>query len=633
MGLFAKEVEKAAETALITPVIVRTSNVAKELLQVSLTYKVSVHSLDFHLLSTQTLTKAVVEGSLEDWVELTADEVRDLGEDHFMNPKFEIKQVHEIEIYSMNAPHPLESIDMSIGGNPTLCKIYLTIKAGSVAHYYDTFKEDFIDLINKKKLRANLMVGVFDSMMMENLKELMSKIRIAGHYRFETPERFLVAQAYEPVETINDKLVLHFDAKRQNVDEHGRIDYSKRGYVISVVKDELLIEYIKPKKGENGRNCRGEFIIPKEPIVRNEPTFSVGEKITVIDTPKSIEYRAGSGGYVTFEGGVYNINTEVEVSEISFKTTGSIETQLDADVSINVKEKDSMKDAIGQGMEVTVNVINIEGNVGPNAKVTAHKATVEGQVHQSAVVKADELTINVHKGTAYGKEVHITRLEHGIVEADKVTLTQATGGKIRAKEIVIEVLGSHVKMTASHLIEIRKIVGGENMLIIDPMIDEDDTSLHERSEQMVKVKEAIRDIQRELDGYEHTWRENLPMMEELKRKLAYYKSSGIKMPSALVQKYQQNQLFKEKLESLRNELKSKEDQYAWLAQKHTALQSEIYEARIINHDRWRNHNEIVFKLIDPPIEVSYIPSENSEERILGLHQDEDGEYSIKVLAQ
>ena len=115
MGLFAKEVEKAAETALITPVIVRTSNVAKELLQVSLTYKVSVHSLDFHLLSTQTLTKAVVEGSLEDWVELTADEVRDLGEDHFMNPKFEIKQVHEIEIYSMNAPHPLESIDMSIG--------------------------------------------------------------------------------------------------------------------------------------------------------------------------------------------------------------------------------------------------------------------------------------------------------------------------------------------------------------------------------------------------------------------------------------------------------------------------------------------------------------------------------------
>ena len=633
MGLFTKEDEKVATSAPITPIIVRTSNVAKEILQVSLTYKVPVHSLDFHLIGTQTLTKAVVEGSPEDWVELTSDEVKDLKEEHFLNPKFEMKQVHEIEIYSITEPSPLESIDMSIGGNPTLCKIYLTIKAGSVAHYYEAFKEDFIHLINKKKLRANLLIGVFDSMLIQNISELLSKIRVAGNYRFETQERYLIAQGYEPIETVNDKLILHYDAKRQNMDEHGRVDYANRGYVISAVKDELLIEYIKPRRGENGRNCRGEFIIPKEPIIKNEPTFTAGDKITVIDTPKSIEYRAGSGGYVTFEGGVYNIQSEVEVTEISFKTTGSIDTQLDADVSINVKEKDSMKDAIGQGMEVTVNAINIEGNVGPNAKVTAKKATVDGQVHQSAIIRADELSINVHKGTAYGKDVHITRLEHGVVEADKVTITQATGGRIRAREIVIEVLGSHVKMAASHRIEIRKIVGVENQLIIDPMIDEEDVNLHERSDQMAQVKGSMRDIQKELDGYEHTWRENLPMMEDLKRKLAYYKSSGIKMPSALVQKYQQNQLFKEKLESLRNELKSKEDQYAWLAQKHTALQAEIYDARIINHDRWRNHNEIIFKLIDPPVEIFYIPTENSEEKILGLHQDEDGEFSIKVLAQ
>jgi chromosome segregation ATPase len=195
------------------------------------------------------------------------------------------------------------------------------------------------------------------------------------------------------------------------------------------------------------------------------------------------------------------------------------------------------------------------------------------------------------------------------------------------------VLGSHVKISASHLIEIRKIQGGENQLIIDPMINESDESLHERSDQMIQVKHTIRDIQRELEGYEHTWRENAPGMEDLKRKLLHYKSNGIAMPPAFVQKYQQHQLFKEKLESLRNELSTKEDQYAWLAQKHTALQAEIFEARIINHDRWHNRNEIIFKLIDPPIEVFYVPADNSEERILGLHQDEDGEFSIKVLAK
>lgn len=632
MGLFKKEVKDDVSVRQIKPIVMRTTNVARELLQVASNFKVPVHSLDFDLMNTQTFCKMSDSGS-DDWIELSADEIKDIKEEQMLNPKFELKQVHEIEIFSIMKKHPLDSLDMSIAGNSTLCKIYLMIKAGSTANYYDEFQKDLIHIINKKMLRANLMIGLFDSVMISNLSELLAKIRIQETLHFDTQERYVIAQGYEPVETVNDKLILHYETKRQNMDEHGRIDYSNRGYLISAVKDELLIEYIKPRKGENGRNCRGEFILPKEPIVKHEPTFGIGEKIVVIDTPKSIEYRAGAGGYVTFEGGVYDIKTEVEVTEISFKTTGSIETQLDADVSINVKEKDVLKDAIGMGMEVTVNVINIDGNIGPNAKVTAKKAVIEGQVHQSAIISADELTINIHKGTAYGKQVHITRLEHGIVEADKVSVSQATGGKIRAKEIMIEMLGSHVKMTASQRIEIQKFQGGENQFIIDPLLGESAETLQERSQQMAQVKQAIKEIQKELSGYEQTWRENAPAMEDLKKKLAHYKANGIKMPSTFVQKYQQNIQFKEKIESLRKELKTKEDQYAFLSEKHTALQNEIFEARIINHDRWRNHNEIVFKLIDPPIEIFYVPVHNSEEKILGLFEDEEGEFSIKVLAK
>lgn len=631
MGLFTKESATVETETRISPMIVRTSNVAKELLQFSINYKVPVHSLDFHLIGIETFNKVIVEGGVEDWIELSDEEIRNLKEADFLNPKLELKQVYEIEIFSLAEKHILDSIDMSIGGNTSLCKIYLTIKSGSVAHYYPKFQDDFIHAIKKKMLRANIMVGIFDSIMVPNLLDLLAKIHVEGNYRFETQERYLIAQSVEPVETINDKLILHYEAKRHNTDQQGRVDYAKRGYLMSAVKDELLIEYIKPKKGESGRNCRGEYIIPKEPIVKYEPTFTTGEKITVLNTPTSIEYRAAAGGYVTLEGGAYDIHSEVEISEISFKTTGSIETQLDADVSINVKEKDSMKDAIGQGMEVTVNVINIEGSVGPNAKVTAKKATVEGQVHQSAIIRADELTINVHKGTAYGKDVHIARLEHGIVEAERVTISQATGGKIRAREIIIDLLGSHVKLSASHLIEIKKIQGGENQLRIDPMIDESEEHLHEHSDQIAQVRNSIRSIRKELDGYEQTWLENAPVIEDLKRKLAYYKANGIKLPVAFVEKYQQHKLFKGKLDSLRRELKSKEDQHAWLTEKHTSLQSEIFDARIINHDLWRNHNEIVFKLIDPPIEVFYVPVENSDEKILGLYEDADGEFSIKVM--
>ncbi len=632
MGLFTNEGEQKTANAGMKPLVVRTSNVAKELLQAASNHKIPVQSLDFRLLDTQTFAKKS-EDAQGEWLELSSDEIRDLNEELLLSPRFELKQVYEIEIFTPVESTPFDGIDMAIGGNPTLCNIYLTIKAGSTADYYETFEPDLLRTIHKKMLRANLIIGVFDSMMAHNLSEFFAKVKVREHYTFEKPERYLISQGYEPVPTVDDKLILHYETKRQNEDEQGRIDYAKRGYVISAVENELLVEYIKPKLGESGRNCRGEFLSPKEPLVRNEPTFTTGENILVVDTPQSIEYRAKIGGYVTYEGGVYDIKTEVDITEISFKTTGSIDTQLDADVSINVKEKDFLKDAVGTGMDVTVNVINVDGNVGANAKITAHKATVEGQVHQSALIKADELRINVHKGTAYGKKVHITRLEHGVVEADEVTIVQATGGKIRAREITIETLGSNVKMTASHKIEVKKLMGGENRFVIDPLIEEDTDILAERSEKMEQMRLSIRDVQRELSEYEQTWYDNAPSMEDLKRKLIHYKTNNITAPAAFVQKYQQFQHLKEKIEAIRNELKAKEDHFNYLAQKHTALQSEIFNARIINHDMWKNHNEIVFKMIEPPVDIEYIPRQNGDEKILGLVQDPDGEFIIKVMAQ
>jgi len=632
MSLFSHDETTEKSPPKINPVVVRTGNVAKELIQTAATYKIPVQTLDFTLLSVQTFSRLLTDEDA-DWIELTTDEIKDLTEDLYLNPNFELKQIYEIEIHSIAEEVVFPDFDVSIGGNSSLCKIFLTVKKGSKITATENFEQDLIAYINKKKLRANLMIGIFDSMMVKNLNPIVAKARIDGTLTFAEQERYLISEGFEPVETINDKLILHYDKKQKKEDEQGRIDYAKRGFIISAMENDLLIEYIKPKLGESGRNCRGEFIAPKEPIVKNEPTFSVTENILVVDNPNNIEYRSKIGGYVTFEGGVYDISREVEISEISFKTTGSIETELNADVSISVKESDVLKDAIGMGMEVEVKQINIDGSVGPNAKVKAQQANVEGQVHQSATISADELSINILKGTAYGKEVRISRLEHGTVEAEKVTIVQATGGKVRAKEIVIETLGSHVKLMASHKIEIKKLVGGENQFVIDPLLDESNEHLDEQAKKMEQVSEKIKEIKKEIAVYEQSLRENAPAMNDLKQKLAHYKENGIKMPSALVQKYQQFVEYKQKLESLKKELHEKEDQYAFLSTAHNAIQDDIFNARIINHDRWKNHNEIIFKLIEPPVEIFYVPPENSSEKYLGLYKDEMGNLSVKVMPQ
>lgn len=630
MALFTTKKVTSTASATIPSIVIRTSNVAKELLSVAENHKVSVKTLDFRVLETQTFIRMLDEG--DDWIELvTAQEIAGISKEMYLSPNFELKQIYEIEIFSIK--EPLFPLEISIGGNSTLCKIYLTIKAGSNATYSETFEEEFFELIKKKKLRANLMIGVFDLIMRSNLAELVAQIRIHGNYRFETQERYLVAEGYEPVATIDDRLILHYDKKHQNMDEAGRIDYAKRGYIASVVENDLLIEYIKPLKGEIGRNIRGELLLPKEPAVRYEPTFTIGEKIQQSDTQKSIEWRSAVGGYVTYENNVYDIKTEIDVKEISFRATGSIETQLGADISINVKEKDFLKDAIGTGMEVTVNVIHIDGNVGPEAKVTAHKATVEGQVHSTATVSADELSINIHKGKAYGKEIHITRLEHGIVEGERVFITQAVGGKVHAKEIVIEILGSHTKLTASHRIEIKRIQGGENILTIDPLLNKPRELLEKDIAQIKAAKIILEQSEKELLGYEETMKENEGSFEEIKKKLIQYKKNNIKIPVAYAQKYQQFQLFQRKLELLREGHCEKLEHFTHIREQYISLQNEIFDARIINHGRWHNYNEVIFKLIEPPIDITYFPLDGSDESVLGLHQDENGEFSIKVLSK
>jgi len=615
------------------PFIIRTSNVAKELMQAAANHNISVHALDFRLLEVQTLSLMAGESKSDsdEWAELSQSDIDGISNELYLNPKFELRQVYDVEIFPIQEIGKLDHIELSIAGNATLCKIYLTVKPGSEFRYDNTFENDFFELINKKKLRANLMIGVFDSMMHANLAEFMAKIKVNGSYRCEALERFVVGQSIEPVVTVDDQLILHYDHKKEGTEDAQHVDYAKRGYISSVVANDLLIEYIKPQKGTNGRNCRGEIIIPKEPLVRFEPTFTVGEHIQRDENDQRIEFRAKTGGYVTLEGGMYDIKTEIDVTEISFRSTGSIETQLDADVSINVKEKDPLKDAIGTGMEVIVNAIHVDGNVGPDAKVTAHKAVVEGQVHNSATISADDLTINVHKGKAYGKEIHITRLEHGSVDGESVHLAQATGGTVNAKEIDVELLGSHTKLTASRRIEIQKLQGGENILTIDPLLNESREFLEDEMSLMIEVKKVIDEVKKELSGYEATMQENAASYEDIKQKIINYKKNGIKIPAAYAQKYMQFQEFKKKLDVLRKEYQDKLDHYAFISGRHRALQDEIFDARVINHDCWHNYNEIVFKLIDPPIDVTFIPPENSEGGIFGLFVDDEGTYSIKVL--
>ncbi|MEA2111136.1 MAG: flagellar assembly protein A [Campylobacterota bacterium] len=638
MALFGdKKNQKTVETKKITPIIVRTSNVAKELIAVSTNHKIPVSVFDFRLLSVETFTKLPVDGKEEEWEELTSDEVFELHDETvLLSREFEIKQVYEIEIFAKEdkEENKLSNLQMSVGANSQLTKVYLTIKAGSEVTYYDDLEKDMLAEIIKRKLRANLTINIFDEVMGPELSNIIAKIRVAGSFTFDTKEVFLISEGLDPLATVDDKLILHYEKKQESEEDGDKVDYSKRGYLLSTTPGEMLIEYIKPKPGESGRNCRGQFLEPKEPVVKNEPTFNVTDKIKVVVGDDNITYLAQDGGYVTFENGTYDIRQDIDVAEISFKTTGSIESELDADVSINVKEKDVLKDAVGMGMDVEVNEINIEGNVGPNATVRANTAVVDGQTHKSSKIYANEAKVNIHKGFISGDEIHITRLEHGIIEAQKVTISQAMGGKIIANEVVIDTLASHVNIQAAHKIEIKRLKGEENKLIIDPVVmKKAHSSLESNEDQINEAKVHIKEVEAEIKVQSKKLKDNTHSFNEIKKLLAGYKKKGVKMPTAFVKKYKQFQAMFEHLQSLKDELKVKNDRYSTLSQKHKSFQNDIFDARVINHDRWSGHNEVIFRLVEPKQEVTFLPPNAAKIELLGLKKQELEEDEVEYFIE
>ena len=634
MALFGSNEKSEPVSKKIRPTVVRTQNVAKELVKLASSYNTKVEQIDFNILDVQTYIRVNENGHEAEWEEIVANELYELdAETQFLNPDFQIKQVYEVEFIPYDENNLYKDFNVAVGANATKCKVYLSIKQGSKVEYTQNFNRDLAAIVNKKKIRAGILINIFDEMLSDAISKISAHVRVEEKAEYQKSETILIAESYEPTPTIDDALILHYDKEEEiEVDALQRVDYASRGFIKSVNKDDLLIEYIKPKEGKPGRNCRGEYMAPKEPEVKNEPAFTIDETIRVEDDEESTKYYANVNGYVSLDGTAYTIKKDMDVDKIDFKSTGSITAGLDSDVSISVKEANPEKDAIGSGMEVEVTEIHVEGNVGSNASIKAIKAVIDGQTHKDSMVRAENLRINVNKGAAFGKHIQITRLEQGTVDGDEVDIAQALGGNIRGKEINIEICASHVRATASRLIEIKKMHGSENIFTIDPLVKKQAKSGLQKNEEEIKELEIdIRDLKKEIEKQEKLIKNNTAAFNDVKRRLMHYKKNGIKMPDSFIKQFRQFQVMQDNLVNNQKEFAVKEDKLALLNANTVSFQENILDARIINRETWVGHNEIRFKLVNPPIELSYVPKDGSKDHVFGLVEIDEGEFEIQVL--
>lgn len=629
MGLFDKitssNTDETTESSEFKSIIIDTINVMKELKNIAVANHIKPTDLSFKILKIATFYS---DDKSED-NEMGEEEMKLILDDAFLlNPIIKFKQRYRVEIFKIEKEEDIDVLpQITLSGNKSLTKIIATVAQSHDVKYTSKLEQAMIDDIQIKKIKAGVLLGMRDQNMYKEVKKIVSSIRINGI--LDQAQSFVVCQGVDEVLPINDDLIYHYKKKINAKSTDGKVDYSKRGFVLAVEKDECIVEYIKPQMGIPGRNCRGLFIAVKEPKKTNETPIGITANVVKKESETSVKYIANRGGYVNFDKGTFDIQDQMEINEISFRSTGSIDANITSNIKINIKEKDILKDAIGAGMSVETTELVVQGNIGSGAKIKAKIVEIGGQTHQSAYIESDKITIAVHRGEANGREIEIDRLEGGKVIGDVVHVKQMIGGEIIAKIVKIDVLISNGKITASEIIEIQELKGNNNKLFIDPSVTK------EFNEQILSINKKISVLEEELKAYpkqlgakKDMIEKNKPTAEMVKTKILELKKNGVEPPITLFAKVKDFQEKVVEYNALLQTYKDKKEELHEFRNSLNQVQTKVFTAKIINHSPWKEFNEIKFKLISPPRDITYNPKEREIAREIMLKDSGNGEYKI-----
>ena len=337
MGLFDKimgdnsaEEKEENKKPEFKSMIVESENIPREIKGIASANNLSLSQLDFKIIKVKTSYSI---GKEDGWIAVDEEKLKQFKDkDFIIKSDLKIKQMYKVDIFKIQEDENAFLLPpIVLGGNKSLTKIIVTIKKDEKVKYFSKIEKKIIEEINKKKIRAGILVGMHDESMYKEIKILVSGIRVNGVMSEENI--FVVCQGIDPIAPVNDNFIYHYKKNLSSEDDHGRVDYSKRGYILAVSKDECIMEYIKPKIGIAGRDCKGKYMPIKEPLSNHEMLINHSENILKKEDDEKIKYVSQKNGYVTEENsGSYDILDNMEVGEISFKTTGSIETDMSAEV-------------------------------------------------------------------------------------------------------------------------------------------------------------------------------------------------------------------------------------------------------------------------------------------------------------
>lgn len=576
--------------SVFSPVTITTSNFLEDFILTAREQGANKDELDFDILSYATFCR---ESESDEWQFVESTKLTEhFTESTLRNPDFEIYQQYELRIRP-SEEHPLFRLAASIATDKTKSKTALFIDPSSLFPLKKGIQEWLRDEIYKKLIRSGLMIGVYDQNLSKEINRLLLKIQKEGPLT-ET-YKLPIGEFLPPELPVDDKVLLHF---KENAERKSLIE--------GVQIDDLIFEYFFPKEGLNGRACNGEHIPVREPNRRYGDKLLIDTKtIRSEEDAYSIRFYAKVSGFVERRKGMFMISQELQIESATFKNTGSIETGIDKEVLLKVKRNTATEDAIGSGVNIDVQKLDVSGTVGSHSKIQACDVNIGAQTHKKSEISVTEnATIHLHRGHLKAKEAIINILETGKVEAQIVRAEKMVGGEIIADEVYIGTLYSNATITALKRIEIDKIEGEGNNLIIDPhsielyhkKIAELETTIHSQTS-------YIQEKNRELLIRQHSFNDKYSRIKVFQDRISEAKKLGIQPMKADMARILQYRQDLKDLQNCRTMLHDEETKVHNLREELSKLYDADMFASVVHHSEYNGLNRVTF--IDPRTHQEY----------------------------
>ncbi len=593
--------------------VVRTSHsIPKALLEFSRQKDIDIKLLDFELITYDTLLKTEDEEEYQN-----IENANNISLEDKRNPKTQILQKYTIKIKPYVKDN--EQIILSFGVNKLKTKAVLTIKEGSIFHKYSTLIQNLKNKIWARKLRAGLLIDIFEDALDAQLAKLFKLL--PDNQALKKDLKFHVALGVEPIAQIGAKYEKIFETL--NPDSHSIID--------GVEKGMLILKYIKAIPGVDGRACNGKFMQAKESDNSvNKP--NIDETILKKEYKEYIDYFSNDEGYVLLTKTDLKISKTLNLKSANFKSTANIDVGEDKDITVHIGHKQSdNEDAIGSGVNIYVKELSVEGSVAANVQIQTQDLSIDAQTHKDSHMNVENTAnIKLHRGDLTTNEANIDVLEGGKVTAHKsVYIRQMVGGIAIAPIVKVDELISNSTIIASELIEIKTILGFDNKLIIDPHAIEDYSKDIENLKEKIALEKKSFDVQ--TNNLREKIKEHASRIDRIKtfkQRILLAQKSGRSPVKQDILRIRQYKIESDALKESQAQLINKETELQKLNEKLDLMYNKDLYAKITCKTTYDGTSKIIFKNSKTKEEVPYIPHGSAP--TISIVLNEDKQRVIKI---